>query len=318
MATKNDYIIVLVIAVLLLMASGCVGKKTTAVPGTGTAFAGGTDGLTLSFIPGEPLDEFYTGDDVKVGLLLENKGEYGTAAKKATVYVGGVSSSAFTPKPTFNTIYDKALDPVKITGTQKIPGGQDTIEFPQTGSMKYSDTVIGQFVDLTLTSAVCYPYQTQAIALACLSSNLLSQTVGKEICKISGEKNPQSAGAPVKVISAIELPTGQKKVGFQIKVKDVGGGFTYATDQTGDCRSTPVSKQNIVKVTAVIGGNVPTDCVNKDVRLVNGEGTVTCRTPSDLPADLVSGISQIPLTVTVDYKYMSEASKKIKVRKADV
>ena len=321
MATKNDYVIVLIIAVLLLMASGCVGKKTTTVAaGAGTAFAGGNYGLTLSFVPGEPLDEFYTGDELKIGLLLENKGEYGiTPPNNPMVYVGGVSSSAFTPKPTFAKNYANALDPVKITGTQKIPGGQDTIEFPSaTESMKYTDTVIGQFVDLTLTSAVCYPYQTKAIALACLSSNLLSQTVGKEICKISGEKNPQSAGAPVKVTSAIELPTGQKKVGFQIKIKDVGGGFTYSLDRTEDCRSTPIAQQNMVKVTAVIGGNVATDCVSKDVRLINGEGTVTCRTPNDLPADLVSGISQIPLTVTVDYKYMSEATKKIKVRKAEV
>ena len=90
MATKNDYVIVLIIAVLLLMASGCVGKKTTtAVAGTGTAFAGGNDGLTLSFVPGEPLDEFYTGDELKIGLLLENKGEYGiTPPNNPMVYVG--------------------------------------------------------------------------------------------------------------------------------------------------------------------------------------------------------------------------------------
>ncbi len=317
MATRKDIVVVLLITALLLV-SGCASQKKTAqTTATGQVFAGGSEGLALSWIPGEPPAETFKGDTFSIGVQVQNKGEYDVTNLVAplNVFFSGIDAVSFSKVNTdFVLGYGQGLTaeltPVKYVGSQKIMGGTKTV---QVDGLDYKYDIVGQYADFTAVATACYPYQTQAVALACASENLLKQTVGKEICKISGEKNPQSWGAPVKVTSVVELPAGQHRVGFQIKVKDQGNGFTF--QQGADCRTVSPAKQNVVYVTAFLGDAqlACSPATGKVTLSDTKEGTITCY--QDITP---SGQVQIPLKVVVDYDYSSQISQKFRVKRAEV
>ncbi len=209
------------------------------------------------------------------------------------------------------------LSEVKPIAGQAVPGGREDITFTSPSGYLYDVPGAG-LNDLTATATVCYPYKTKAIALACLAPNLLAETVGKEVCKISGEKNPQSSGAPIKVVSAVELPLGREKVGFQIKIKDISNGNSFQKDVDG-CQDLRQSDLNRVVVNAWLGNIADAsklECSPSTVLLAeNKEGITTCRSTEDQLKSLgLAGVSQQVLTIEASYNYMSQTSQKFNVK----
>ena len=202
----------------------------------------------------------------------------------------------------------EVITAANLVGSQVVPGGQEEIAYAAKG---YQYDVPGAGLnDLTLTATVCYPYKTTAIALACLSPNLLAETVGKEVCKVSGEKNPQSSGAPVKVTSVVELPLGKHKAGFQVKIKDVGNGNAFQKPVDG-CRDMKQSDLGKIAVSAALG-TTSLSCSPPTVTLAeNKEATTTCKPAGDLA---IEGVSQQVLTVTLGYNYLTQTSQKFNVK----
>jgi len=316
MVTKKSkkLIIIALIFIAFVALSGCAGKKATTQvqqAAAGKVFVGGSDGVAVSFLPGSPPKDTFTNTPFDISVLLQNKGEHSLTKSDVRIYFSGISPQAFgVLTADFEKKYEKPLQKAQLVGGQAIPGEQDQITVTTQGYRDPNNLLPGP-LKFSVAATTCYPYQTQAIALACLSQNLLAQTVGQEICKISGEKNPQSSGAPVKVISAIELPLGKNKVGFQIKIKDSGIGNTYTLPAgEADCRKATQASLGRATVSAKVG-TIALSCSPTTVILAeNKEGLTTCS--AEITG--VAGMQQELLTISLAYNYMQQKSQEFIVR----
>jgi hypothetical protein len=151
-----------------------------------------------------------------------------------------------------------------------------------------------------------YAYTSKAVAAACVKESIYQQTIsGKEICTLTGSKTAETSGAPVKVTSIEELPTG-----FNIKVKNVGGGYTFKYSvgafPQNESGINPFNEKDRVIVSSVKLGNttITTGCSPQDLFLVNNEAQFFCR--ATLGGAAAEAVEQ--LVIELNYGYVSTAS----------
>ena len=309
----RKYIILPLIALLfigLTLSSGCL-KKSEVKETPKNVFAGGTEGLAISFQPGMPPSEVFEGSSFSIGIKVENKGEYEVAAENAKIYLSGIDPEAWDKTSSdFEIEITDDLTPVQKIGDTITPGA---IVVPTVSDLKYIRDIPGD-TDFTLVAKACYNYQTVAMSSICIKENPFVQTTGApEICKVTGTKPVYNWGSPVHVESVEEIPMGvgeKVKLGFQIKIKNVGTGYTYTKP---DCTTLGASDINKLKVTATMGslnGTISRECNNKEVLLVDDEATVLCSFEIEPAAEEYEDI----LFIKLDYGYAQQITKKIKLR----
>ena len=299
----NGKLIVALVLLSVIVVSGCTSPQKAAAPSLASRpFVGGTQGIEVAFQPNAPPEEVVKGDQIEFIVKLENKGE--SAAKVRKVSLTGISASAFgIHEPVDDTIRD--LSAVGKVGTTLVPGGQDIVTFTSPG---YTGTLEGQF-PFTATAVACYDYKSQGVATACITENLLQQATGANACKTSGMKQVYNKGATVQVTSVEQIPFGRDTLGFQIKIKNVGTGRVFNSD---DCVDKSMSADKVVVTSVKLGSGLELNCGRTDntFSLVNGEANVICRTAPGELVDQYTGIVEDLLTIDLEYNYESKASKK--------
>ncbi len=329
---RKGVLVVLLIAIVLALAGCKSGDKSGSVSSSATPFIGGAEGVRISFLENAPPKE--TLDNPKPGTLtelskfdivlrVENVGEQDVPANTLKATVGGIFPSDFnvgTGKTTPSL--EKALA-VKLDGVKKDPeggkitGGLDEVSYLDLGYVK---SLEGNN-DFPIQADVCYPYRTRAVADFCMRRDLTKVTAG--VCDIKGSKSVFSSGGPVQVVSFEEAVGGQKKVILKFKIKTTGTGTIYKPDTTWTAGSNPTTQatckrgdfqtEDFVRVT-VNSGVAGLSCsgwggaLTKDVRLTNGEASVTC-IQSGVEVDAVQKVN-----IQLEYNHLITASTRILVK----
>lgn len=202
-------IIFLMIAIIAVFAiSGCTKEQPA-------AFAGGTDGLAVSFI-NLPTSVF-TSSVFDINILLQNKGEADVPLGKAVLTLNNAQTLGITNAIKTNT---KLLTRVRKIVNTTIPGETESLAW-QNASFK--GIIITEQQAPPFSIDACYPYETTAIATACAGKT-------SDVCKPVEEKTVQSSGAPIQVtkFSQIAVPkTSGVELAFTIDVENQGKGSVY-------------------------------------------------------------------------------------------
>ena len=204
----------LIISVLLV--SACNKEPTSKGP-----FKGGTNGISISFVPNAPPSKFDVRESVPVRVLLSNKGEFDLDKNEAEIQLYGVH------RPSFGMSDQYIIAPGDLPGIGVIStGGEQEVDM---GNIAYGQAVSNS-ESFTLRARVCYPYQTESQIKSCISSVNIEESKGEKVCSITGEKvTPGSvSSAPVQITSFTEEFRGADKIMFNIVVENKGAGSVYA------------------------------------------------------------------------------------------
>lgn len=303
MKIKSSILILFVICSLVFISADCQNKKD---PGTGT-FLGGTQGVTLAFKSSSPVSNFQQKDTVPVKVDLKNVGEFDLMAGEAKVKIFGINHANFGLESAANY---KGTAGILRGKSEFFPeGGTQTIDF---GSMKYKLPISGD-TPYKIWAKVCYPYETKATVNVCMTStNLQDQTT----CSIAGEKiiARDVSGAPIQITSITQELRGANQVKFNIKIENKRAGKVFLPGS--DCTKLEENIENLDKKDQVIiEFTNPTDikCGQEDsnkatINLIGNVGTLICYKD-------VTNFYEEKLNIRLNYVYISEISKDIKISK---
>jgi len=204
---------------VVLIVSACTPKEKEK---TGT-FIGGTEGVQISFVNLAPPSSFTQGDNVRLKVLLKNKGETRVQTGNAKVRIFGVNLENFG----LTSAYRSTIGPLEAQGEFTAQGGEQEIDF---GQIRYTPAIINQET-FTLRARLCYPYQTIAKTDVCIQSLITQESQGG-ICSLAGEKVvPGSvSGAPVQITSITQQTRSNDQVRFDIKIENKGTGEVFSID----------------------------------------------------------------------------------------
>jgi len=329
---KKYAFMLLIFFVAVIAISGCTGNTKSNQITKAAAFVGGIDGLKISLMPSQPPSQIYTEQPFQIAVQIENKGEGSLtpitlqgspgpspgpipipgigigAATAAQYYYGyvslaGINVESFQTEQTLPVIDN--LQPVKKLGTSIIPGGMTQVIFSAV-----APTIEGSQAQYPLRVATLYGYTSTAVAAACLKESIYQQTVsGTEICTLTGTKTVEASGAPVKVTSVEELPTG-----FSIRVKNVGTGYPFkintATFQKTEGAINPYSEKDRVVISSVKLGDtdITSNCSPQELFLVNKEAQFFCSATLGVGSEYVT-----QLVIALNYGYSATATTTLNI-----
>ncbi len=334
-------VLVLVLLALALVVAGCTGGND-GTSSSSTPFIGGSEGLRVGFVenapPSEVLDNSKPADKTQVQkfdiiLKLENVGEQDILANSAKVTIGGLFPADFgvpglatrTPSTLKDILFQKKLDGVKKDPDgSKISGGVEEMAFYDLGYVKQLEGN-SQF---PIQADICYKYTTKAVGDFCMRADLTRTQGG--VCQAKGTKPVFSSGGPVQVTSVDESVGGRYKVVLKFNIKTTGSGSFFKPDDAGtagapNCVRGDFSRENFVKVTvnsgitSPAGSNGLTCSGSKggeplkgtqilEVRLNNGEGSITC------VQDSVNVDALQKVNLQIEYNHLISASTSILVK----
>ena len=333
MVKSKKKLIFLLFVILLILISGCKGKKDAkkAVEELRT----GTEGIIVNFLPNNPPDVIHiddTSNDFDIVLELKNRGAYpqpsegGSITKpgpQGNVYLSGYDGNiiSLSNNGKAEDISGLALEGKNIVN---IYGGQDLLSFEgdvDTGNMNVEK------IEQIFLATVCYKYETMAGASVCIDPNPYSTINEKKVCDVH-DVVLSSQGAPI-AITKIEEEAFGGKTQFKITIKNVGSGEVLKDDIMEKCNpksDKKIEREDIDKVTLtevgisnkglVCGpfaeGNIKGG--KGIIRLMNGEGSVICELPKAEYSETKSAYIS-PLLVRLEYGYRTTAQKKVQILK---
>lgn len=295
-------LIIFLISIFLF--SGCA---PTAV--TPNFFAGGDKGITMSFLENSPPKTAFDTDTFNIVVQAENVGEYNIP--KGELHFTLANAPIFGLQQIAHKTNTQELAGKKIAGNATINGGVEFITYEKAGY--HGVKVITEQEQISFSVQACYPYQSNATALVCISQT------GKK-CKTNEEKTVYSSGAPVKITSAKEIafiPHAENKniadmaIGFTIENK--GGGDVYSS--ITDCQNKLSTQTDEVLISSISLGSrqltsseIESSCGERNIILdENGQAKVTCQI-KNIPAEAEY---EDWLVIVLNYKYVQKIDSTI-------
>jgi|SRR3989338_3940871 len=326
---KKIFYLMLVLA-LLIFASGCnKGKSTTKAP---PDVRTGTEGLAVSFVANNPpsllVVENGIDNPIKIVLQLNNKGAYpqpnevgGLAPELGRVYISGFDQEIIDLPVKYADTSQLALE-----GKSSInPNGG--IDFKTFDGNIRADLLNVEKYDPTFLATICYGYVTVVGPQVCIDPDPYSTISQKKVCQVQ-DTTLSSQGAPVAVTSIKEEALATRTQ-FRITIKNVGSGDIIKTESFEKCNPSGTEKlarEDIDKVyvqeVTIAGTSLQCGPFIEDlsestrgyVRLINGEGTFTCKLNSQQYASTNTAYTT-PLKVKLSYVYKTTAERKIQIKK---
>jgi len=314
---------------LLIIIAGCDGGGGTG-DSTGSApktpFLGGSNGLTIEFLKGEPPEEVTDGGifDFQAIVSLKNEGEF--LIKRDNIKIDLIG---FLPED-FDVGRDQLRDKRPEDDlTPKIRDAEGNIQDPIVTEVTFPDvdsffnfirSVTGN-TEFIFRADACYKYQTKALSRICVLRDLINLD-NDDICDPSESKRSFSSSSPVQVSNFKQTVSGRDKISFSFDITHTGSGSVL---KEGDSSSPPADcpkdskdrrvKENRVLVTVDTGlSNLR--CVGLSgttsgfITLVNGKRTVTCTQELDPGRnDFETNVD-----ITVDFNYQDFAERKVLVK----
>ena len=313
MATKETILklsIVLFFGLVVAM-SGCVSqpKQQQQQQQLSKTFVGGTKGLELSFLEGQPPAQVIAGTEFPITIRLVNDGEGALQKITGDVYgfveIQGIDTQSF-QTDRYKTITED-ITPKKKVGNSTVPGGMAELTWTPT-----APKITGASQDYPLLAKLIYGYKTTAVGVACLKQNLIAQaTGGKELCKISGTIQVASSSGPIQVTSIEESPSG-----FQIKIKNSGTGYPfYNSVEFKDYKESEINTttRNYVYLSSVKLGDedITNNCTSRKIYIPPSAGETTFFCSYKTTGAAAEVVKQ--LTIELTYGYVNSIQTKFTV-----
>jgi len=313
------YIGLVLITTLLIV--GCSGNNNVEKQ---TPFIGGSEGLSMRFLPESPPDFVFDDGKGEFGILveLENVGEATIEPSAGYVEIIGINPRDFglsNQSSLLEGINTRLMRSRKNFEGTIIKGDRTVVEFPQ---LSYERDLFGN-TETTIRAELCYDYKTSTSTNVCVKRDVLSTGLDtRKICDVSGEKDPQNSGAPIHITSLKEAPIGDDKIQLIFEIEHVGpvNGQIYKRGTICDDTITNSDRNKIfISVTSDVDGRYP-ECSGLQDRISPHEGYVTLydgqKHPVTCTLDLagVNSIFEEVFTVELDYRYGQFIEKKMTIR----
>jgi hypothetical protein len=307
-ARKYVLIAPLLIAIVLLSACGQAAKPVQQAQAS--IFVSGSNGLVMSFLPGQPPAEIPENVEFAIALNVENKGEKDVAIGAAEFWLEGIKYDEFGLSSAGDL---KKPNTLSLTKTQKIqnqvaPGMSEQISFP---GLK-RNVALGTQLSFPIKAITQYPYETTMLGMVCLKQSVMQAvTGGPEICKLVQDVKPQNSGAPVQVTAISQMPSG-----FKLTVRNVGGGTPYYNQTNPTSKDVKIDYNNKDRAhikSAKIGSidvDPSTKCAPSTLYLINNEATAFCT--YDFTKDVTGTYTEV-LTLELEYGYRQEIGTTLKI-----
>ncbi|MEM4239946.1 MAG: hypothetical protein QXM31_01975 [Candidatus Woesearchaeota archaeon] len=270
----------------------------------------GTQGIELFLSPGSPPPEVYEESKFTMLVTLSNLG--------ASDVENGVFSVSYEPQHVYLPLQQQQ-GRFSVRGKSEfMPQGMEK----QVG-LSFTAKPLGaqlQGYTTTITFNACYPYQTNAPIIVCIDTDLTGKKPGK-VCQAKPISSPQGQGAPVAVTLTeprMQPSEFQDKIipEFVLTIKNLGKGSVIAPNQFPEaCSGRPLGAGgwNVVAVSAALA-DMPLSCTPSTITLKEtGDTKVVCKLEEGVDARL--GTYTSPLSVTIDYGYMTSISSQVKITK---
>lgn len=250
MKLKNTAIknmaIVLVVCALAFFFAGCNDTKSTGK----SPFVGGTVGLEMKFVEGEPPAEVYDNSTTpfQVNVRVENKGEFLAKKENVKLSISGIDPNEFYT-PIFVRLPDQDIEPAYLDSSGKqVAGGIVYVVFP---GFNFSGIVAGRETR-TIRAESCYQYQTSGQASVCIRKD--PQATAETVCKVNEAKTTYSSGSPVQIETIQEEAAGSDSIRFFFDVVHKGTG---AITVLGSGCSNKVSDKDRIWIEVTLGEYTP-------------------------------------------------------------
>ncbi|MFC2134732.1 hypothetical protein ACFLTH_08960 [Bacteroidota bacterium] len=312
----------ILLLILLVALASCSSNNKSTTAGNQKSFIGGTTGLSVSFVDGEPPTEVTDGGQTPftVAVQIENMGETFVSKDDIHLTLKGIDAKSFglssSDELKINAVEDLLENDLNPDTGETIVAPPIFVTFPE---LNYGDELSGNspfpfFVD------VCYKYRTMVTSQLCIKENL-QKSSDDEVCSVVGPKELQNSGAPVQITSFEESAAGADAISFSFTVRNVGAGIMSAVGS--GCDEEPSGKNY---VTLTIDTGLPglscsglSDTSTSDtetafigtVRMPDGQRQVRC-TQQLLPEDKTDKIMIVDLSMDYDYKQSVSTSVLVK------
>jgi len=259
----------------------------------------GVRGVTLGFVQNNPPSIVFTGSPLDIVIELRNEGA--APVSGGTLHLSGFDTRLFNIQPRFQQ-FD--LEPKTKFNTF---GGYEALSFTSGDIFlpRGTDTL-----DQNFLASVCYSYRTEARIAVCIDPNPIS-ILENEACTVVNPAVGGGQGGPVSV-TAIREDAAPGQVNFLITIANLGDGVVIDQFSLAKCPSElKFNDVDTVHYSVSLSG-VAGDCkpVQK-ARLANKQGTIFCTFNL---ADSVSPAYTSVLEINLDYAYMSQRTKSVRVR----
>jgi hypothetical protein len=331
MKQKRSMILIVlgIISLVLIVGCGRGGEVSGGAPTT--PFLGGSQGLEMKFLQGNPPDEITDGDGTtstfpfKVIVTLRNMGEFDLKKDQVKISLIGFLPEDFgvvdtvlkdqnpedDPSPRLRDSEGNIIESVEVYKT--FPKADEDLKFKR---QLHGNT------PFIFKANVCYKYQTKAASEICFLENLVD-VADDAICDPSEPKNIFSSGSPLGVPAFRQTVVGKDKIQFSFDIVHSGSGDVFDPTVDANCPKDATNKRNNedkVKVTVKTAlTDDKLDCVGLTdtatdssgiIKLVNGKRTITCT------QELDSGRPDFRKTVdiTLDFNYLDSADREVLVK----
>lgn len=312
---------IIVLLALLFVLASCSGGDTKVVSNQ-KSFLGGTEGLTIAFVDGEPPESVTDGGSspFTVSVKLENKGEAEIPKEDITLTLKGFDSGDFDVTPASLSVKpgeDVFKNDINPDTGAAIASPPVYVTIPKTGQLNFKNSLSGNSVFPFMVD-VCYDYSTKATSQLCIKEDLIDSQ-DTDLCTVSGVKEVQNSGGPVQVSNFEEFTAGPEKVTFTFTVKDGLSG--ELSKQNIACNDDP-GNEDYVKLTIDAGitgltcsglssGVASGTAYTGEVRLAGGERQVRCTQP--VPTAQRTDKIKI-VDILVEYGYKESIRKDVLVK----
>ena len=301
----------LTVLVTIVLLAGCKGGDTGG--GTGTPFIGGTQGLSVEFVPDAPPQEVFDGGDFPFDVVIkvQNQGEYPLPAANALISISGIlpqefeqSESALSKQP-----------PEELLPMRRDADG-NTIEsnpvFVEFLGFNHQSNIVGNAQTFPIRATACYTYGTLVNTLLCSRKNILSPAADG-LCDVDATKTVYNSGAPIQVTSLREEPRSANKIGFTFSIQHSGNGKIY--ERGSVCNDErPFRNRIFVDVQTGIPGVSCTGLAQGGdasgyVTLFSSEKIITCTQQLQTQSDF-----EFPIVVELTYDYEQNIQTEVVVK----
>ena len=335
MNKKNFLRKIFFILILLILISGCKGKKSAEK--SLEEIRSGTQGIVMNFLPNFPPEKVHVDADNTFDVILEvrNLGAFpqsdeisDSADTLGKIYLSGYDSNIVRFEPYFKSLNERllggksAINPV---------GGSDIVKF--TGMVIVDNLNVEKYEPILLTT-LCYRYDTISEPSVCIDPEPYPTAQEKKVCEVN-DITLSSQGAPI-AVTRIDEEAFASGTQFKITIKNVGGGDVIKTSDDSIEKCNPFSGfgalggekfgvedidkvrleeikagKNKLKCGPFIDGSLKGE--SGYIRLLNGEGTIVCQLLKEAYGSNTAYIT--PLQIKLSYVYRTSIQKKIQIIK---
>ncbi len=272
----------------------------------------GEKGITLAFLDNAPPSDIYEGGPFDIILKVQNAGASDVRGGMLIIGVEEQNIELISPNSERFDLAGKSV--------YSPEGTYDLIQF-RAIAKKLGASATKSYTT-TITVDACYTYQTAATATVCIDTDIFGLVKNKP-CSVTTQKYSSGQGAPISVITVVpkiipnidpEMVTPE----FTISISNPGQGDAVASEKIyAACKGQQIGAENwnAIKISATLSDQ-PLQCIPETITLMPGENKAVCTLPSGISKTM--GTYSAPLSVVLDYGYMTKKIKTMNILKPAV